>query len=301
MTEPIALSETRNLHREPTDAQAPPVASERPGRRRRLGLVKIIALFWVVLIVGAALLAPLLPLHPDSGGLGVAARPFGGNGLLGTDELGRDELSRLIYGARISLLIACVSVGIALVVGVTLGLSAGYFRGKFDACINAVIDVILAFPGIVLLTVVVALIGPSLRDLIAAIAFITIPPFMRLARANTMVYAEREFVRAARGLGARGVRIALREILPNILPALSAYAFAQIGLVFVLEGSLDFLGLGVQPPTPSWGDMIASGRTLITSAPQLVVIPGITLFLTVLAFNALSDGWGDAGRSRKFG
>jgi peptide/nickel transport system permease protein len=161
--------------------------------------------------------------------------------------------------------------------------------------------VILAFPGIVLLTVVVALLGPSLRNLIAAIAFITIPPFMRLARANTLVYAEREFVRAARGLGARGMRITVREILPNILPALSAYAFAQVGVVFVLEGSLDFLGLGVQPPTPSWGDMIASGRTLITSAPQLVLIPGITLFLTVLAFNALSEGWGGAGRPRKLG
>jgi peptide/nickel transport system permease protein len=279
---------------------APPSSNE--PRRWRLGPFKIAALAWVVLIVGAALLAPILPLRsPTAGGLGVAKAPFGANGLLGTDELGRDILSRTIYGARISLLISCSSVAIALVIGVALGLFTGYFRGKFDTCVNAVVDVILAFPGIILLTVVVSFAGPSVHNLIITIAIIKIPPFMRLARASTLSYAEREFVLAARGVGTKGVRIAVREILPNVLPAVTAYTFAEVGLVFVLEGSLSFLGLGVQSPTASWGGMIASGRTLLASSPHMVLIPGITLFLTVLAFNALSEGWGATRRARKLG
>ena len=209
--------------------------------RRRwvsLGVLRTIALLWVVLIVGAAVLAPILPLHsPTKGGLGVAHPPFQKYGYLGTDELGRDILSRIIYGARVSLLIAGVSVAVALTIGVFLGLLTGYLRGKLDTAVNAAIDVILAFPGIILLTVVVSFAGPSIRNLIIAIAIIKIPPFMRLARANTLAYAKREFVLAARGSGAKTARILFREVLPNVLPTIMAYTFAELGLVFVLEGS----------------------------------------------------------------
>jgi peptide/nickel transport system permease protein len=261
-----------------------------PHARRLRRFFRIAALVWIIGIVGLALLAPVLPLpDPTQGGLGVARSPFGSH-ILGTDQLGRDELSRIVFGARTSIILSILSVVIAMVTGVTAGLLAGYFRGKADLIIVAIGDIVLAFPGLVLLLVISALAGPTIPNLIGAIAFFLFPTFMRLARANALNIAQREFVLAARGVGAREIRIAMREVLPNVIPAVRSYALAAIGLVLVIEGSLSFLGLGIQPPTPAWGSMIADGRLLFDRAPQLILIPSLVMFLTVLSLFTMSEG-----------
>ncbi|WP_052711037.1 ABC transporter permease [Pseudofrankia sp. DC12] len=263
-----------------------------PPRRRRPSVVRTVAAAWVLLVVGMAVLAPVLPLPGYAQGSLAIARPPSAHHLLGTDQLGRDMLSRVVSGAQTSLLVGVLSVGLALVVGVALGLVAGYYGGKADAVVTAVGDVILSVPGLVFLMVISALAGSSVRTLVIGIALFTFPTFMRLARANTMTFARREFVLAAQGLGARDARVMRREVLPNVLPSVLAYAFAALGLVLVIEGSLSFLGLGVQPPRPSWGNMIADGRPFLSSRPHIVLIPAVTLFLTVLACNALAERGG---------
>lgn len=271
------------------------------GPRKRRRYFRALAALWLLILIGLALLAPVLPLRdPASGGLGVAQRPFG-DYILGTDQVGRDMFSRTVFGARTSIWIAGSSVGIAMTLGVGIGLFAGYIRGKFDTVALAIADIILAFPGLVLLMVVAALAGPSLRNLVLAIAVFQFPTFIRLGRASTVSFAEREFVHAARGLGASGFRVATREVLPNVIPAVSAYAFAATGVVFVVEGSLSFLGLGVQPPTAAWGSMISTGRPMLPSAPHIVLVPAIVLFLTVLSFNLLADARRGAGRPPRLG
>jgi peptide/nickel transport system permease protein len=260
-----------------------------PPRRSKRRVMHALALGWVVLLLLAAVLAPLLPLRdPNVGGLAVSATPST-DALLGSDQLGRDILSRVVFGARTSLFISGVAVLISMTIGVLIGLFAGYVRGKLDIASTAIADVVLAFPGLLLLIVVSALAGASVRNLILSIAFLKFPTFLRLARGNSMTFSQREFVRAARGLGAREARVALREVLPNVLPSVAAYAFAVLGQIFVLEGSLSFLGLGIPPPTPSWGGMIAAGRPFLQIAPHVVLVPAAVLFLTVLSFNALAD------------
>lgn len=244
---------------------------------------------WVSLLVALAVLAPVLPIpDPNVGGIPVSARPFGDH-FLGTDQLGRDMLSRIIWGARTSLTMAVLAVGLAILVGVPLGLLAGYFRGKVDAVVVAVSDIMLAFPGLVLLLVIAAVVGPSTRNLVLASALFQVPTYIRITRANTMAFAQREFVAASRGLGAGEVRIAVLDVLPNVLPSVRAYALASCGIVFIVEGSLSFLGLGVQPPTPAWGSMIEAGRPQLERAPHQVLVPAVVLFVTVLAFNALAE------------
>ena len=269
-------------------------------RRRRDGArtaFLAVTVGWLALVVVAALTAQWLPIpEPDVGGFGVAKHPFGTR-LLGTDQLGRDMLSRLVYGARMSLLIAAASIAMAMTLGLAFGLSAGYLRGKIDILVTATADVTLAFPGLVLLLVVSALLGPSPRNLIMTITILLTPTFIRLTRASTISVAQREFVIAAKGSGARDVRIAIREILPNVIPTLTAFALATTARVFILEGSLSFLGLGIQPPTPAWGSMIEAGRSRLVTAPHIVLIPAMALFVTVLAFNTLADMHRDAGRS----
>lgn len=280
------------------DSSAIPVVAlpRRPSKRHFRTAFLALAIGWLVLIVMLALLAPLLPIpESDAGGFGVAKKPFEDR-FLGTDQLGRDMLSRLVYGARMSFLIAGASISLALSIGVAVGLWAGYVRGKLETVVTAVADIILAFPGLVLLMVVAALLGASPRNLIFAITILQVPTFIRLARASTISVANREFVLAAKGSGAGTMRIAALEILPNVLPTLTAYALAATARVFVIEGSLSFLGLGIQPPTPAWGSMIAAGRPQLVAAPHIVLIPAISLFATVLSFNALADARRDSGR-----
>ena len=209
---------------------------------------------------------------------------------LGTDTMGRDIVARLIYGARISLAVGLLSPLIGLMVGGLLGCTAGYFRGRFESLIVAAMDIILAFPGLVLLLVITFYLGPSLENLILTLGFLTIPAFSRVARAKTLVLSDLEFVQAARLTGAGHLTILVREIMPNVLIPLAIYGLLVSAFMIMAEGALSFLGLGLPAPTPSWGGMIAEGREVLDEAPHVSMIPAGVMFLTVLAFNIIGDG-----------
>jgi len=208
---------------------------------------------------------------------------------LGTDGLGRDELARLIYGARISLIVGLCAPVIGVTIGGALGMLAGYFRGRFETLVVGSMDVLLAFPPLILLLAVTAYLGQSLLNLTCIIGVLGIPAFMRVARAATLTLARREFVIAAQALGATHARILLRELLPNVFLPLVAFFLLGVAVTIVVEGALSFLGLGVPPPVSSWGSMIGEGRESLDVAPRLAFIPAIAMFLTVLSFNLVGD------------
>jgi len=209
--------------------------------------------------------------------------------LLGTDTMGRDILTRLIFGARVSLLVGLITPCFGLVIGGFLGMLAGFYRGLTEKLLMMVMDSILAFPGLVLLLVITFYLGPGLRNNIIALAFLTIPYFARVARANTLTIAQREFVQSARMLGQTDIDIMLREILPNIIMPLVVYALLVVSNIIIVEGTLSFLGLGVPSPTPSWGGMISEGKEVLDEAPHVSLFPALILFLTVLSFNLIGD------------
>lgn len=272
-------------------AAAVPLGGDRPARRRRgLGLVFWAAVLWIAIVVAAALLAGVLPLaDPDRQALLARRALPGAAHLLGTDALGRDILSRVIYGARASLAIGVLAPLVATLVGTAVGLVAGYFRGSFETLAIGATDVLLAFPPLVLALAIVAYLGQSVTNVILVLAVLTVPAVTRVARAATLAVREREFVTAARALGAGHARILLREILPNVMLSLAAYFLVLVAVTIVAEGILSFLGLGVPPPTPSWGSMIAEGRDSLDIAPHIAFIPAGAMFLTVLAFNLVGD------------
>ncbi|MBE1537824.1 dipeptide/oligopeptide/nickel ABC transporter permease/ATP-binding protein [Actinomadura algeriensis] len=259
-------------------------------RRRRLDWGFRLAVLWLVLVTGAALTADLLPL-PDhdatlSGEPGSGPAP---GHPLGTDGLGRDLLSRIVDGARVSLGVGVGAVLLGLLIGGPLGLLAGYRRGLVDRIVMTANDVLLAFPAMVFALAVVAFAGPSVRNVLIVLGLLGVPAWVRLIRGVTLSFARREFVTAARALGARGRTLMWREIAPNVvLPALS-YAFTVMAVVMIAEGSLAFLGLSVQPPTPTWGGMINDGRSTMDTAAHIVLAPSAVMFLTVLAFNLVGD------------
>ncbi len=253
------------------------------------GLV-IITLF-VLLAIFAPLIAPADPLEQT-----ISARmtaPFTDGYLLGTDDLGRDLLSRIIYGGRISLIIGVVSVGISLVLGLVLGLIAGYFGGWADKIIMRLIDIMLAFPYILLTIVIVAILGPSLMNAMVAIGISQMPRYARVIRASVMAEREQDYVLAERSLGTGNMELMFRTILPNSLSPTIVQATLGIGEAILSSAGLSFLGLGAQPPTPEWGLMIASSKQFITSAWWIVTLPGIAILVTVLGFNLLGDGLRD--------
>jgi peptide/nickel transport system permease protein len=266
-------------------------AAVAPRRRRRLSNVFWAAAAWITVVVLAAMLANFLPIqNPTEMDMLARRMPPDAQHWLGTDGLGRDMLSRLVFGARTSLTVGLLSPLIGLFFGAALGMLAGYFRGRFEALAMGSIDVLLAFPPLVLVLAITAYLGQSVLNLSMTIGFLSIPPFARVARAATLTLAQREFVTAARALGATHARILLRELLPNVLLPLVAFFLLAVAVTIVVEGALSFLGLGVPPPTPSWGSMIGEGRESLDIAPWLAFLPAGVLFVTVLAFNLVGDG-----------
>jgi len=249
-----------------------------------------LALAWIAVIILAASLADALPLPSptDMDMLAQRQAPSAAH-WLGTDRLGRDMLARLIYGARISLTVGVLAPLIGLMIGGLLGIVAGYVRGALETAIVATADVLLAFPPLVLALAVTAYLGPTLANLTYIIGLLGIPAFTRVARAQTLAFANREFVLAARAMGATELRILWRELLPNVMLPLLAFFLLAVAITIVVEGALSFLGVGVPPPAPSWGSMIAEGRESLEIAPQIAFLPAVTMFLTVLSFNVVGD------------
>jgi peptide/nickel transport system permease protein len=266
-------------------------AAVSPVRRgRKPGALLLVAVGWIALIVLAAALADVLPIGSptDMDMLARRALPSSQH-LLGTDQLGRDELARLIYGARISLTVGLLAPLIGVLIGGSLGMLAGYFRGRFETLTVGGVDVLLAFPPLVFVLAVTAYMGQSALNITLVIGVLSIPAFTRVARAVTLSLSEREFVVAARALGATHARILLRELLPNVALPLVAFFLLGVAVTIVVEGALSFLGLGVPPPAPSWGSMIGEGRESLDMAPWLAFLPAGFMFATVLAFNIVGD------------
>ena len=261
-----------------------------PARGRRQGAAVWCAVAWIVAVLGAALLAPWLglPSPTDMDMLATRAGPSARH-WLGTDGFGRDVASRLVFGARTSLTVGLIAPLIGLVIGGAAGMLAGYFRGRFDTFVVGGVDVLLAFPPLVLALAVTAYLGQSLLNMTLILGVLGIPAFTRVARAATLVFAQREFVTAARAQGATHARILLHELLPNVMPPLAAFLLVAIAVTIVVEGSLSFLGLGVAPPSPSWGSMIGEGRESLETAAWLAFTPAAVMFATVLAFNLVGD------------
>jgi peptide/nickel transport system permease protein len=244
----------------------------------------------VVGLVGvAALGAPwLAPYSPTEMHVDLLAPPSARH-LFGTDDLGRDVLSRVIHGASVSVLVGVISMGTAAVVGVPLGLLSGYRGGLVDTLIMRLLDGLMAFPAILLAIAIMAVLGPSLQNAMLAIGVIYIPPFARIVRASVLSLREREFVDAARALGAGALRIVGRHVLPNCLSPVIVQASLGMGYAILVEAALSFLGLGVQPPQASWGSMLAEGRGFLDRAPWFATFPGLAIFVTVLGLNFVGD------------
>lgn len=260
----------------------------RPGRRRRRDLVYRLAWLWLGIVSLAAITAPVLPLDPDDQDLtNLLAPPFSSGHLLGTDGLGRDLLAQIVEGARVTLAISVSAVVIGMLVGGAIGVVAGFFRGAVEAVTLWLANVILAFPGLVLLLGLVAFFGRSMLTIILVIGFLSIPTYARVARATTLVVVQREYVLAAQALGADRRRIMWAEILPNVVRPVAAFGLVALGVLIVLETSLAFLGLSVNQV--SWGAIIGQGRQHMSTTTNPVFSASVVVFLTVLSVNFVGD------------
>lgn len=272
----------------PARGGVPP--AEAPARRRRANLPVWIAALWIAGLVLVALLADVLPIASYDEVVGPpmqGPRPAGE--LLGTDAIGRSVLSRIVYGARASMAVGLAAAVVGLVVGGFLGLLAGYFRGPIEAAIDTLAEVVQAFPPLLFLIALAAALRPSLTSLTFSMAVLIIPSFARMTKGSVVAQSSREFVLAARAMGASHWRIMFREILPNALMSIVAFSVVVMALLIVIEGSLSFLGFGMPMPYPSWGGMVAEGEDRIATHPGLVFIPVFFLFMTVYSLNAVGD------------
>jgi peptide/nickel transport system permease protein len=272
---------------------------ESPARRalRRLFRRKgaVIGLVVVATFILLALFAPFVaPYDPIATSWSLVRKAPSAQHWFGTDDLGRDVLSRVMYGARASLMAGAISVGIALSIGVPLGLLSGYRGGFIDALISRITDAMLACPFLILAIALAAFLGPSLSDAMIAIGISATPIFIRLTRGQVMVVKVEDYVEAARAMGNPRWRIALFHILPNIMPPLLVQATLSIATAIIAEAALSFLGLGQQPPAPSWGSMLNAAQRFLTNAPWMAIWPGLAIFLVVLSLNLVGDGLRDA-------
>ncbi|KJC45892.1 diguanylate cyclase [Bradyrhizobium sp. LTSP885] len=272
---------------------------ESPARRAWRRLMKrrgaVIGLLVIVIFVLLAIFAPLIvPYDPIATSWSLVRKGPSAQHWFGTDDLGRDVLARVVFGARASLLAGAISVGIALTIGVPLGLLAGYRGGFIDALIGRITDAMLACPFLILAIALAAFLGPSLGNAMIAIGISATPVFIRLTRGQVMSVKVEDYVEAARAMGNPRWRIALFHILPNIMPALLVQATLSIAAAIIAEAALSFLGLGQQPPLPSWGSMLNAAQRFLTNAPWMAIWPGLAIFLVVLSFNLVGDGLRDA-------
>ncbi|MCI0547870.1 MAG: ABC transporter permease [Candidatus Rokubacteria bacterium] len=271
-----------------------PVRWARPFRRMLGNTVVVIGGACAVLIVAMAAFAPALAPHPpDEQNFDlIEARPSA-QALLGTDRFGRDVLSRLIYGSRISLYVAVTSIGIAMLAGGLLGLVAGYRGGHWDNAINRVMDVFFSIPSLLLAVGIAAMRGPGVQSAVIAIGIVYLPLFARVMRGPVLAEREKEYVEAVRALGASRLAVVLKHILPNVISPFIVQGTVAFSQAILIEASLSYLGLSAQPPTPSWGNMLNEGRTYLETAPWISVFPGLAIMIAVLAFNLLGDGLRD--------
>lgn len=260
--------------------------------RHRGGLVGGVIV--VVFVLGAILAPWLTPHDPLEGTLAVARQGPSATYLLGTDELGRDVLARLLYGARITLSMGAIAICIGLLVGVPLGAVSGYIGGLLDLLVQRLVDVLMAFPGVLLAILIVSITGVGLEKVMIAVGVVSIPTYTRLVRGSVLALKEQAFVEAARALGQRDVRILLRHILPNTLSPVIVQSSLQFATAVLWAAGLSFLGLGAQAPTPEWGANLASGRVYLRTTPQLVLVPGLAISLLILALNLLGDALRDS-------
>lgn len=267
--------------------------------RRRLSLFHMpllsVGVSLVLLIVLLALLTPILPLKdPNVTAPAQRLSGIGVNGyVLGSDQLGRDLLSRLLWGARVSIAVAVVAAAVALVAGGTIGLVAGYVGGHVGSVLMRLIDVLMAFPYVLLAIALVAALGPGLLNALIAIAVVNVSFYARGVRSSVLVVREMEFIAAARAIGAHDIRILMREILPSVAPPLLVFVTLNIGALIVETAGLSFIGLGAQPPTADWGTMLADGRQFMMTAPHVAAVPGLAVFVLVWGLNMVGDGLRD--------
>ncbi len=272
---------------------------ESPGARAWRRLKKrrtaMVALVLLALLANLAIFAPLIATHDPTQQSWRAVRQAPSLAhWLGSDEVGRDIFSRVVYGTRASLSAGVISVAIAIVAGVPLGLLAGYVGGWTDALISRVTDAMLACPFLILAIALAAFLGPSLQNAMIAIGITATPVFVRLTRGQVLSIKMEDYVEAARAVGNTKVRIAWKHILPNVMPQLLVQGTLTIATAIIAEASLSFLGLGQQPPAPSWGSMLNVAQRFLSNAPWMAIFPGLAIFITVLSFNLLGDGLRDA-------
>jgi peptide/nickel transport system permease protein len=286
-------------------SNAPAIAAaHEPVRRRPVAVLElakrnrgvVVGAAMVAILFLIALLSPVISPHdpiaisPDNSYL----PPLQPGHVLGTDELGRDQLSRLLWGARVSLPVAFVAVGVGLVAGGLIGMLSGYAGGVTDLLLMRFVDALLAFPGLILAIAIVAALGPGLRNAMIAIGIVAVPVYARLVRAVVLQLKQMEFVTATRALGASPLRLIFAHLIPNLLNPVIVQVSLSAGFAILAEATLSFLGLGAQPPTPDWGQMINTGRTFLNNDPWLAIVPGAAISITVYAFNLLGDSLRDA-------
>lgn len=276
--------------------ESPPATPGFAARLRRLcdlrwNLPLVLGAFGLAIFVAGSIFAPwIAPYDPEAIDAANRLLPTQPGHLLGTDEYGRDTLSRVIFGGRVSLIVSAIAVGIGVAGGALIGMSAGFLGGRADAVLMRVMDLVFSFPAILLAVVIMGALGSSLENAMIAIGVIFIPGFARFARALTRSVMLEQFIAYARSTGIPSWRILAFDVLPNVMPGLAVQAMVGIGYAVTLEATLSFLGLGAQPPTPSWGNMIDAGRGFMGRAPLMVIAPVVAIFLVVLSTNLLGDG-----------